>query len=66
MTPQDAIAEMRRVAGRHLDSDLVETFVAMLQREGPATLADGESADFAAELAFEKRVRQMAEPKALT
>jgi putative nucleotidyltransferase with HDIG domain len=66
MTPQDAIAEMRRVAGRHLDSDLVETFVAVLQRDGPATLADGESADFAAELAFEKRVRQMAEPKALT
>jgi len=66
MTPQDAIAEMRRVAGRHLDGELVETFIGVLQREGPATFADGESADFAAELAFEKRVRQMAEPKAST
>jgi putative nucleotidyltransferase with HDIG domain len=64
MTPQDAITEMRRVAGTHLDAELVESFIAMLQRVGPATLAQGEAADFAAELAFEKRVRSMAQPKA--
>jgi putative nucleotidyltransferase with HDIG domain len=64
MTPQDAITELRRVAGTHLDAELVESFIAMLQRVGPATLAQGEEADFAAELAFEKRVRSMAQPKA--
>ncbi len=63
MTPQDAMTELRRVAGRHLDAELVETFIAMLLREDPAELARGEDADFAAELAFESRVRQMAQPK---
>ncbi len=64
MTPQDAMTELRRVAGRHLDPELVETFIAMLQQAGPATAAEGEHADFAAELAFEQRVRQMAQPRA--
>jgi putative nucleotidyltransferase with HDIG domain len=63
MTPQDAMTELRRVAGRHLDAELVETFITMLMREGPAALASGGDADFAAELAFESRVRQMAQPK---
>jgi putative nucleotidyltransferase with HDIG domain len=63
MTPQDAMTELRRVAGRHLDAGLVESFIEMLKRDGPATFADGENADFSAELAFEQRVRQMAQPK---
>jgi putative nucleotidyltransferase with HDIG domain len=63
MTSQDAMAELRRVAGRQLDSELVESFIAMLKREGPQEFTDGDSANFAAELAFEKRVRQMAQPK---
>ncbi len=66
MTPQDAMTELRRVSGRHLDAELVESFIAMLQKDGPATAADGDDADFAAELAFERRVRQMAQPKLLT
>jgi putative nucleotidyltransferase with HDIG domain len=63
MTPQDAMAELRRVAGRQLDGELVESFIAMLERDGPTTFAHGDDADFAAELAFEQRVRQMAQPK---
>jgi putative nucleotidyltransferase with HDIG domain len=63
MTPQDAMTELRRVAGRHLDGELVESFIEMLERDGPTTAAGGEDADFAAELAFERRVRQMAQPK---
>jgi putative nucleotidyltransferase with HDIG domain len=63
MTPQDAITELRRVAGRHFDAELVDTFIAMVQRDGLVGAAEGADADFAAELAFESRVRQMAQPK---
>jgi putative nucleotidyltransferase with HDIG domain len=62
MTPQDAITELRRVAGRQLDDELVETFIAMLTREGPVTTARGDEADFEAELAFGRRARQFAQP----
>jgi putative nucleotidyltransferase with HDIG domain len=62
MTPQDAIAELRRVSGRQLDAEIVETFVAMLERDGPVTFAHGDDADFEAELAFERRARAIAEP----
>lgn len=62
MTSQDAMAELRRVAGRQLDAELVESFIAMLEREGPVTFAHGDDADFEAELAFERRARKIAQP----
>jgi putative nucleotidyltransferase with HDIG domain len=61
-TPQDAMTELRRVAGRQLDADLVESFIAMLEREGSLTFVHGDDADFEAELAFERRARQIAAP----
>lgn len=62
MIPQDAMAELRRVAGRQLDGELVEQFITMLEREGPVTFVHGDDADFEAELAFERRARKIAQP----
>jgi putative nucleotidyltransferase with HDIG domain len=62
MTPKDAMTELRRVAGRQLDSDLVNAFVTMLERQGPVTAAQGDEADFEEELAFGRRVRSIARP----
>jgi HD-GYP domain-containing protein (c-di-GMP phosphodiesterase class II) len=60
MTPEEAMAELRRGAENgQLDAELVESFIALLQREGPTFAQD---ADFETELDFERRVRQMAEP----
>jgi putative nucleotidyltransferase with HDIG domain len=64
MTPQDAMTELRRVAGRQLDTDLVMSFVEMLECKGPVALAAGDDADFEAELAFGRRARALAQPAA--
>jgi HD-GYP domain-containing protein (c-di-GMP phosphodiesterase class II) len=60
MSPQEAIEELH-VASRNgqLDPELVESFVALLERDG-AELAH--EPDFEAELEFERRIREMAEP----
>ena len=44
-----------------LDPELVETFIAVLDREGP-TPRPG-AADYEKELDFERRVKKMAEPR---
>ena len=61
-TPQDAMTELRRVSGRQLDGELVNSFIRMLGRDGEALFARGDEVDFEAELAFERRARAIAEP----
>jgi putative nucleotidyltransferase with HDIG domain len=59
--PQEAMAELHHAA-RHgqLDSELAETFIAVLEREGPTF---GRETDYETELDFERRVREMAAPR---
>ena len=57
----DAIEELRRVAGRQLDPDVVEVFIALLTA-GDLSFAHGDDADFEAELGFGRRVHAHAQP----
>jgi len=60
MSPSEAIEELR-IASKHgqLDPELVETFIALLERKGPTF---GQDADYRTELALENRVEKLAEP----
>jgi putative nucleotidyltransferase with HDIG domain len=61
MTAQEAMVELRRAAGHgQFDSELVESFIAVLEREGPTF---GRETGYETELDFERRVREMAAPR---
>lgn len=60
MSAEEGMSELRNAAANgQLDAELVESFVALLQRDG-AVLA--QETNFEAELEFDRRVRDMAEP----
>jgi HD-GYP domain-containing protein (c-di-GMP phosphodiesterase class II) len=62
MTPVEAFAELRRVAGRQLDADLVDRLIVMLQRDGAGLLVTGELQDSNAEAEFARLAQAMAQP----
>jgi putative nucleotidyltransferase with HDIG domain len=64
VSSEEALAELRRVAGAQLDPLVVETFVEMIERYGVAFRHTDET-DFEKELAFESRVNDYARPKVI-
>jgi putative nucleotidyltransferase with HDIG domain len=63
VSSEEALTELRRVAGSQLDPLVVDTFVEMIERHGVAFRHTDET-DFEKELAFERRVNDYARPKA--
>lgn len=61
MSSQDAIAELRRVAGKQLDARFVEIFIELLDGKD-VSFQHGEAADFEKELALEARIEEFAVP----
>jgi putative nucleotidyltransferase with HDIG domain len=55
VTQAEAVAELRRVSGAQLDGELVEVFIAILERRG-LNFQHTTDADFERELGFEARV----------
>ena len=62
VSSEDALAELRRVAGAQLDPLVVEVFIEMIERHGVA-FRHTDEADFEKELAFDRRVSDYARPK---
>ena len=63
VSSDEALAELRRVAGSQLDSLVVDGFVEMIENHGVAFRHSDET-DFERELAFERRVEDYARPRA--
>jgi putative nucleotidyltransferase with HDIG domain len=59
--PQEAIQELRRVAGKQLDADFVEIFIELLEGED-VSFQHSEASDFEKELALEARIAETASP----
>jgi putative nucleotidyltransferase with HDIG domain len=64
VSPQEAIAELRRVAGSQLDAALVEVFIGLVEQR-TIKFKHADDAEFERELNFESRVREHAAPRAL-
>jgi putative nucleotidyltransferase with HDIG domain len=63
VTPQEAIAELRRVSGSQLDGKLVEVFINLVEQRG-IRFKHADDAEFERELNFDSRVREHAAPRA--
>ncbi len=61
MSSQDAIQELRHVAGKQLDARFVEVFIELLEGDD-VSFQHGEAADFEKELALEARIAETASP----
>jgi putative nucleotidyltransferase with HDIG domain len=62
VSSEEAIQELRRVAGSQLDPHVVETFIALLG-DGSLNFRHADDADFERELNFERRVSDYAAPQ---
>jgi putative nucleotidyltransferase with HDIG domain len=65
VSPEAAIAELRRVAGSQLDPLVVEAFIAMIE-SGRVGFEHNDEADFERELGFERWVSDYARPRMAT
>ena len=61
VSSEEALAELRRVAGTQLDPLVVDVFVEMIENHGVA-FRHTDEADFERELAFERRVERLRSP----
>lgn len=64
VSPEAAMAELRRVSGSQLDTELVDVFIGLLESRG-VQFRHGDDADFEAELRFDSRVKDYARPRAV-
>ncbi len=62
LTPVEAFAELRRVAGRQLDADFVDRLIVMLQRDGARLLTSGQLQESSADAEFARLAQAMAQP----
>jgi putative nucleotidyltransferase with HDIG domain len=64
VSSREAIEELRRVSNAQLDANVVETFVALLEKRS-VTFRHADDADFERELNLDRRVRDYAAPRPL-
>jgi putative nucleotidyltransferase with HDIG domain len=62
MSSRDAIAELRRVAGKQLDADFVEIFIELIEGDD-VSFTHVDSSDFEKELSLESRIAVTASPE---